>query len=388
MTVYINHVAALCALGGDIADIEKQLFSIAQSPLKTTDEFTPGRGLPLGIVDCDLPTVSEPLFNTRNNRLLQAALHQLDDAIAALKQQISGSRIGVVIGSSTSGIREGELAVNYYRRHGTLPESYDYRQQEIGAPSVFVKNVLQLSGPAWTISTACTSGAKALASAARLIETGVCDVVIAGGADSLCRLTVEGFSALSAVSPDICQPFSVNRQGINIGEGAALFVLSRHPAAVSLRGFGESSDAYHISAPHPEGAGAVAAMEKALRRAQLRPGQIDYLNLHGTATLQNDSMEARAVNQVFGEEIHCGSTKALTGHTLGAAGALEAAFTWLCLQRDDGCLPVHLWDLQYDESLPPLTNMASRRGDGAVKVAMSNSFAFGGNNIALILERL
>lgn len=388
MSIYLHQVAALCALGNSLSEITANLFSASQSPLRSSEAFTPGRPLPLGFVDGDLPVIADAQQNTRNNQLLLAALEQLQPAIDQLKHRFSPSRIGVIIGSSTSGIREGELAVQEHADTGKLPENFDYSMQEIGAPALFVKQQLQLGGPAWTISTACTSGAKALASAQRLIDLGVCDTVIAGGADTLCRLTVEGFSALSAMSSELCLPFSANRQGINIGEGAALFIVSREPAAIALRGYGESSDAHHISAPHPDGLGAIAAMEKALHMAQLTPAEVDYLNLHGTATEQNDSMEARAVHQVFGEAIACGSTKALTGHTLGAAGALEAAFCWLSLQRDDGQLPVHLWDQHYDPELPALTQLASRTSSQPLRIAMSNSFAFGGNNIALLMERL
>lgn len=388
MTVYLQQAAALCALGNNTRAIEEKLFSISQSPLIPSTEFSPANALPLGYVDGGLPDIAEPLLNTRNNRLLLAALQQLQADIDDLKQRVDTARIGVIIGSSTSGIREGEQAVAYHQQVGNLPGNFDYSMQEIGAPALFVQQYLQVSGPAWTISTACTSSAKALASASRLIELGVCDAVIAGGADTLCRLTVEGFSALSAVSHEQCLPFSANRKGINIGEGAALFVVTREPAAIALQGYGESSDAHHISAPHPEGLGAVAAMEQALRMAGKTPADIHYLNLHGTATEQNDSMEARAVHQVFGEGLHCGSTKALTGHTLGAAGALEALFCWLCLKREDGQLPVHLWDGQYDEQLPSLPHMASRKLDRPVSLAMSNSFAFGGNNISLLMEKL
>jgi len=307
--------------------------------------------------------------------------------IGAIKQRFGAARIGVVLGSSTSGIAEGEAAIAHYLHKGHLPDAFHYRQQEISAPSDFVAAELQLCGPAWTISTACTSGAKAIASGARLLALGVCDAVIVGGADSLCKLTVEGFLSLGAVSDEICNPFSLNRKGINIGEAAALMILSRAPSPVRLAGVGETSDAHHISAPEPEGRGAEAAMRSALASANLTPDAIGYINLHGTATEQNDRMESLAVARVFESTIPCGSTKSLTGHTLGAAGALEAVFCYLALLRNDGQLPRHLWDEIRDPQLAPLTGLGTRQVSEPLRSAMSNSFAFGGNNISLILER-
>jgi 3-oxoacyl-[acyl-carrier-protein] synthase-1 len=204
--------------------------------------------------------------------------------------------------------------------------------------------------------------------------------------DSLCRLTVNGFDALDSVSGTTCNPMSRNRNGINIGEAASLFVMSREAGPVCLSGVGESSDAHHISAPHPEGVGARSAIESALSDAALSPEQIGYINLHGTATPQNDSMESRAVTQVFTKAPPCSSTKPLTGHTLGAAGALEAAFSWFTV-TGDGRLPVHWWDGEADEQLPEL--MLVQPGQTlaqAPKHVLSNSFAFGGNNITLILS--
>ncbi len=379
--IYLHQVSALCNLGQG-STLAQQLFSIEQPPLRVTESYSPGRPLPLGQV-ADLPRRAD----TRNNDLLAAALEPMDAAIEQLKAQFGSQRIGAIIGSSTSGIAEGEAAIAAHQRSGQLPAEFHYRQQEIAAPSTFVAEYLGIAGPHWTISTACTSGAKAIASGARLLQLGVCDAVIVGGGDSLCQLTVSGFSALAAVSDQSCNPFSRNRQGINIGEGAALMILSRAPSQVRLAGYGETSDAHHISAPEPQGKGAEAAMRAALAMAGLAPEAIDYVNLHGTATEQNDRMESLATARVFGDKIACGSTKSLTGHTLGAAGALEAAFCYLALLRGDGALPVHLWDGERDPELAPLSNLGARRAAQPLRYAMSNSYAFGGNNISLILER-
>jgi 3-oxoacyl-[acyl-carrier-protein] synthase-1 len=218
----------------------------------------------------------------------------------------------------------------------------------------------------------------------------LCDAVVAGGIDTLCAFTLAGFAALESVSASRCNPLSRNRDGINIGEGAALFLMSREPAAVALRGWGESSDGYHVSAPDPAGAGARRAMEQALSRAGVAAAQIDYVNLHGTATVQNDAMEARLIHEVFGDGVPVSSTKPLTGHALGAAGAMEAGLCWVAMQDDNpsGKLPPHLWDGERDAALPVL-NLAEPGSSAGhyLRWALSNSFAFGGANATLILGR-
>jgi 3-oxoacyl-[acyl-carrier-protein] synthase-1 len=264
----------------------------------------------------------------------------------------------------------------------------------MAAPATFLADWLGLSGPAYCLSTACTSSARALLSAHRLLQQGPCDAVLCGGVDSLCRLTLNGFSALEAVSAERCNPFSFNRQGINIGEGAALFLMTkelmtREQTSIALLGGGASSDAYHISAPQPQGLGAQQAMRKALAAAGVTAEQIDYLNLHGTATAHNDAMESLAVQALFPQGVPCSSTKPLTGHALGAAGALEAAFCWLSLSpyNSDNLLPPHLWDGQAEDRLPHLQLVAqgTRLAHKPQRRLMSNSFAFGGNNLSLIL---
>lgn len=376
--------ALICSLGDDLVAIADALFK-GQPGLIVDDAFTPGRPLPLGRVN-SLPDASRlpAAHRSRNNQLLAAAIEQLEPTLDAFRQRHPQASIGVVLGTSTSGIAETELALAQRQQHGAWPADFHYQHQEIGSPARFVAERLGLtSGPVYTLSTACTSSARALASAKRLLASGACDAVIAGGADSLCGLTVNGFASLEALSDNPCQPFSVNRDGINLGEAAALFLVTAETGGIQLSGYGESSDAYHISAPRPDGSGAVAAMQKALDMARLPATAIDYLNLHGTATRQNDSMEAIAVSQLFGNRVPCSSTKALTGHTLGACGALEAAFCWLALE--EGRLPPQVHDGQLDPELPDLNYAAALTG-GCVR-ALSNSFAFGGNNIALLLEQ-
>lgn len=376
--------ALVCSLGDNLADISQRLFS-GERGLSLTDSYTPGRALPLGQVHVSLPDMQDwpAQHRSRNNQLLAAALQQLTPALAALRARQPQARIGVVLGTSTSGIGESEQAVTYSQRHGEWPQGFSYQAQEIGSPSAFVAEHLGLDGPAYTLSTACSSSARALASGRRLLAMGACDAVIAGGADSLCALTVNGFAALGAVSEQPCLPFSANRGGINIGEAAALFLLTPEAGGIQLAGYGESSDAHHISAPLADGSGALAAMRAALEMAGIAAEQVDYVNLHGTATAQNDSMEAQAIHQLFADRVPCSSTKALTGHTLGACGALEAAFCWLALR--EGCLPPQVSDGVADPALASI-QLASTQA-APLRYALSNSFAFGGNNAALLLER-
>ena len=268
-----------------------------------------------------------------------------------------------------------------------------YRQQELGNLAQHAARYLGVTGPAYTIATACASSAKAFASGRRLIRAGVADAVVVGGADTLCRLALNGFAAVEALSPtNRCTPFSRNRDGIIIGEGAAAFLLQPGDGPVQLLGVGETSDAYHVSAPAPDGAGAAAAMREALADAGLTADEIGYINLHGTGTALNDPMESLAVTSVFGGQVPASSTKAMTGHMLGAAGACEAAFLWLTLSRrdnPDAMLPPHLWDGEAMVDAPPLrlTAVGDRAASCDRMAMISNSFAFAGSNASLVLGR-
>lgn len=337
-------------------------------------------------VDGELPLIPEKFaaHRSRNNQILLAALAQLqpqvDDAIAKYGRE----RIAIVLGTSTSGLHEGDTHVNL-RTHGLPSTTWHYAQQELGDPSRFLSHWLALDGPAYTLSTACSSSARAMISGRRLIETGLVDAAIVGGADTLSRMPINGFHSLESLSPTLCQPFGRDRAGITIGEGAGLMLLTREPQPIALLGVGESSDAYHISAPHPQGEGAIRAINQALTDAQLTPDDVGYINLHGTATQLNDQIESMVVNALFGERVPCSSTKHLTGHTLGAAGITEAAISMLILQRD---LPLPAQDFSLsprDPTLPPCGIIEKPQplasGDPV------NSFAFGGNNASILLGR-
>jgi 3-oxoacyl-[acyl-carrier-protein] synthase-1 len=325
--------------------------------------------------------------SSRNNRLLTILLDQIAPEIAAAKTRYGADRIAIVLGTSTSGIAEGEAAIAERLHGGAWPASYRYSLQELGDPAAFAARHLGVSGPAFVVATACSSSAKAFATARRLIRQGLADAAIVGGIDTLCGLTQAGFGALEARSPEPCNPFSVNRRGITIGEGGAVFLMTPEPGGIALRGVGESSDAHHLSAPDPEGAGALAAMRLALDDAGLGAGDIGYVNLHGTATALNDAMESKAVHSLFGGQLPCSSTKAMTGHTLGAAGAIEAALVWLILSSDwnpERRVPVHIWDELPDPALPALA-LATAEHRLEKPAVLSNSFAFGGSNCALVL---
>lgn len=378
-------MAMLSAMGDSPEQVYERLNS-GLPELTLTDQFSPGDPLPLGLYNGVLPEIpfSEPKWQSRNNRFALASLYQLHSEIDAAVKRYGADRVGVVIGTSTSGISDSEHCLRQRAATGLVPESYDYGLQEMGATAAFVAKQLGVSGPVFGISTACSSGSKALASARRLLRSGLCDAVIAGGVDTMCHLTVQGFSSLEAVSKQLCNPFSVNRNGINIGESAALFLVTEEADGIELAGVGESSDAHHISAPDPSGAGAVRCMTAALSDAGIPAEKISYINLHGTATSLNDQMEARAVAEVFGSEVYCSSTKPFTGHTLGAAGALEAAICWLALRK--GFIPPHHWDGSADPELPAINFVAESCADKKAEYMLSNSFAFGGNNISLILR--
>lgn len=394
MTAYLNALGVICALGSGKAEVAGRLFAGDTSGMQVHPQPVAGRRLPVGAARCALPALpcDDPRHATRNNQLLLAAALEIESDIRTAISRYGQNRIGVVLGTSTTGIQEAAQGIAGLLHDGAFPPGYHYAHQELAAPASFLGEWLQLAGPCYSISTACTSSARALLSAKRLLDAGLCDAVLCGGVDSLSDLTLQGFSALEATSETLCNPFSHNRNGINIGEAAVLFLMTRDTdgeADIALLGGAASSDAHHISAPDPDGRGALSAMRQALARANCTPEQIAYLNLHGTATPHNDAMESVAVAALFPHGVPCSSSKPLTGHTLGAAGALEAAFCWLSLSplNPDQQLPPHRWDGEPDPALPALNLVAAgiRMNPTRPRRMMSNSFAFGGNNISLIL---
>jgi 3-oxoacyl-[acyl-carrier-protein] synthase-1 len=346
----------------------------------------------IGLVDgLEEDPIEGPLaaFDCRTHRLARLGL-EADDfatAIAEACDRYGAERIGVFVGSSTSGIDRTEHA---YRERGPagveLPDWFAYRYTHNAfAPADFVRRYLGLEGVTVAIATACSSSAKAFGSAHRAMTAGLCDAAVVGGVDSLCLTTLYGFNALGLLAPEPCRPWDRHRRGISIGEAAGFALLEspRERGGVALVGYGESSDGYHMSAPQPDGAGAATAIRAALERAGLQPDAIDYVNLHGTGTPANDRTEDRAVISALGHFPPCSSTKGATGHTLGAAGIVEALVSWLALE--DGFLPGTLNTAEVDPELSARLVLATERA--TPQVALSNSFGFGGSNCSLLLER-
>ncbi len=332
-------------------------------------------------------------FDCRNNRLALFALGQdefTQRAQAAIRKY-GASRVGLFLGTSTSGVEKTEKA--YAGRNpetNQLTDEFDYyHTQNIFSVGNFVRKYLALTGPAQVISTACSSSAKVFAAASRYIEAGFCDAAIVGGVDTLCEMTLYGFNSLQLVSSSPCRPFDIQRNGISIGEAAGFALLEKKPKTGDscLLGYGESSDAHHISSPHPEGLGAAMAMRAALQRASLQPAAVDYLNLHGTATPANDRSEDRAVSAVLGSDTACSSTKGWTGHTLGAAGITEAIFCLLGMQYD--FIPGTLNTQVLDETIEINCLLADYNANNKqqVNTVMSNSFGFGGSNCSLLFGK-
>ncbi len=375
---YIQDFSVTCALGDDTAAVADNLFAAAPPLLRESAVLADGRMTPVGRVQA----LGGPAHETRTNRVIAHCYAPLAAAVARARDRFGADRVGVVIGTSVSGIGEGGDAVRARLSDQPWPEHFTLGRQQLGDSARFLAELSGAEGPAYVVSTACTSGARALVSAARLIQADLCDVVISGGADALCELTLNGFSALEAISAKQNNPMSVNREGLNLGEGAGLFIVAREEGPFRLAGWGESADGHHMSAPDPEGAGAEAAMLAALSKAGIKARDVDFVHLHGTATPLNDAMEAGVVARLLGLDTPCASTKPLTGHTLGAAGAVQAALCLLALQRRQ--MPPHLWDGEHDPALPRI-RLAEAGERAPLKHVLSASYAFGGNNAALLL---
>ncbi len=340
-----------------------------------------------GVLPFELPPVPEELlaYDGRPTRMAALLVRQMEASLRAARERWSPGRIGVVLGTSTGCALATELAYDHYLAHGSLPAEYNFRQQHgYAAIADVARHMAGFSGPSWIVSTTCTSSAKPLGSALRLINSGVLDAVLVGGVDTLCRVTLTGFQCLEALSPERCRPFSAERKGINIGEGGAFLLLERTgDARALLEGVGETSDAYHISAPHPQGLGARLALEEALAQAGLAAQDVDVVNAHGTGTALNDVAEGRAILDVLGPEVPVASTKGYTGHALGGAGAMEAVFSIMTLE--DGILPPSLGAEPIEPKLGINVSAQSQRGN--FRRIMSNSFAFGGNNVCVLMRR-
>jgi len=423
MQIYLSAPAVLCCAGENRAAFFDASVRGDQSGIQPVTAAG-GRRFLAGRINSPLPEKApgmeafpaEYAANTRIFRVTASALGQIRPVMEKAVAAYGGGRIGVCLGSCDNGSEASTIAHKAYFAGGAFPEKYDLRFQAPSLLAEYTGEFFGVTGPAITIATACSSSAAAIIRAAEFIRAGYCDAVISGGADIASDTAILGFASLEAVSDTITNPFSKNRKGITLGDGAAFFVLSRDPLSpekILLLGSGESADAYHMTSPREDGAGAVASMRASLSGAGLKPEDIDYINLHGTGTLLNDRMEAFAVKEVFsgpgGKLPLASSTKPVTGHTLGAAGALELALCWMVLARKPpaesaaaletaaaskpgaALAPMHCWDGEYDETLPPL-RFAGKENSFPVgyvpRFCMSNSFAFGGSNVSLIIGSL
>jgi 3-oxoacyl-[acyl-carrier-protein] synthase I len=385
--IRINAFTATCAAGAGRAALLAALRA-SRSGLRINDFGRAPLATWIGRVD-GLEVAALPAecsaYDCRNNRLAWHGLNQdgFREAVGAARQRYGAGRVAVVLGTSTASIGATEEAYERLTPAGEFPQ--DLRRAVVHTPhstADFLQRALGLENVAVTVATACSSSAKAFAQGARLLELGVCDAVLVGGVDTLCGSVLFGFNSLELVSREPCRPFDAERAGINIGEAAAFALLEREGAGPQLSGTGESSDAHHMSSPHPSGRGARLAMSDALASGGVDARDVDYINLHGTASLMNDEIEAQAIAEIFPARTHASSTKGWTGHTLGAAGALEAVLTLLSLES--GLMPGNLNTRRLDGACGPQIRLPNAAG--AVRHAMSNSFGFGGSNCVLLLS--
>ena len=391
-SVYLEDLGLVCSLGVGKRAVWDAVSSASTAGIRRSQ--VSGRDFFLGTVPRDLYALdlASP-FNNRTNAILRVALDEIAQGAARAIAKYGSDRVAVLIGSCDNGSELSLEALSRYRATGAFPEGYGLECQRADLPARFAAEYLGATGPVLACSTACASSASALVGARNLLRSGACDAVIAGGVDIVSAAVALGFSALEAVSDEPCRPFSKDRKGITLGEGAAVFLVTKErlsPSAPRLLGAGESADAHHMTAPDPEGRGAALAMERALCDAGLSARDIDYVNLHGTGTPLNDAMESRAVARVFPQGVPASSTKSMTGHTLGAAGALELGICWLALSREynaESKVPPQIWAGSPDPELPSLDIATVGRTSARLDSCMSNSFAFGGCNVSLIVGK-
>ncbi len=378
--VYINAYSAVANTGDNISCMFQNILKEGADFLAPDDSVVKGSSFYLGRIKTELPEIKDEKYNLRCNRILLYCVEQIKDKIDAAVARYGNDRVGIVIGTTNSGVDEYEL-------------SGDIDHSQIGNPAGFLHKFLGLNGYYSGVSTACTSGIKAFSTAKKLLDNNVCDAVIAGAADALCKMPVFGFHSLEVLSDKPSIPFSKNRNGINIGEGAGVFLLEKEPdskSSVLLCAIGETSDAYHCATPDPEGVQAAKAIEIALSDSGLKSEDISYINLHGTGTISNDLMEANAVYKVFKNSVPVSSTKSQTGHCLGASAAVEAALCCAMLDdavNRDGYLLPHKFDGEYDDKLPQLSLVKYGQKSDKIKYVMNNSFGFGGSNAVMILGK-
>ncbi len=390
MKIYLSRPGVFSAAGKNAEELWRSLLNGDQSGIKHYETFS-GSTFFAARIDENALAPSTGRFDMKIIRIEEAALKQIENIIEKAKSKYGEKRIAVCVGSCDNGTELSIAGHRKYFENGTFPEDYSIEMQGADYVSTFIAEKYGLTGPVCTFSTACSSSAGAIIKAAELIKSGLCDAAVAGGIDIASDTTLDGFASLEAISEKITNPFSKNRSGITLGDGAAFFLLSKEPLdesmpKICLLGYGESCDAHHMTSPDPSGIGAKKAIEKALSNAKIKPEEVDYINLHGTGTNFNDSMEAKAVDAVLGTyKVPCSTTKPITGHTLGAAGALELAICFAAITNN--LLPPQIWDGVFDEEMPELNFVNKNNNLHQTKICLSNSFAFGGANACLVIKK-
>ncbi len=392
MKIYLSNPALICAAGKNPREFFESLINGNQKGIKKVHCDIAGPEVDAdfyaGKIDDSLLKPTGDQYDMRLLQILEAALEELSPSVEKAVEKYGANRIGTCLGSCDNGSELSLKGHKTFFETGTFPKDYSLTVQSADYPALYTSRRFGLKGISLAFSTACSSSASAIIKARELIISGLCDAVIAGGVDIASSTVLLGFNSLEAVSHEITNPFSANRHGITLGEGASFFLLSKDDldqTGIILAGTGESADASHMTAPLADGSGAAQAMLQALSEAGLNPDQIDYVNLHGTGTKLNDSMEGKAACKIFGNlKVPMSSTKPMTGHTLGAAGSLELAACFLAIKNQQ--LPLHLWDGVQDPDIPSLNLVKSPKPEGTIRTAMSNSFAFGGCNASLIIS--
>lgn len=378
MEYVLKNLGFVCALGANHEDIIKNASIGNVSGMLGLDIMVGGEKVPFG---------RAPISRKHAVRfcdLIDTALEQIKADIDLLKKFYDVNRIGIIVGSSNTAVHEAQKHIESALNQNVNIDKSVLKELELGAVSDYIREKTGFMGPAYTVSTACSSSLKVFQSARQLMESGICDVMLVGGVDGQCDFALNGFNALGALSKNHTNPMSKNRDGINLGESAALFIMEKGCCGIKLLGIGESSDAYHLTSPDPTGAGAIASMNAALKDANLTNKDIDFINMHGTGTIANDAMESIAINNVFGDDVLCASTKPLTGHTLGAAGATSMGLSWLMLKHQF-VIP-HIYDGEYADDCAKIT-LAKIGDEKSISRILCNAFAFGGSNASLIMGK-
>ena len=366
---------ALCNLGGNIGEIYNKAIAGNIECFDYLEGYIQDENIRIGLIKEDLPAIENPDYNIRCNKLLFKNIKLLKDKIAYLKKKYSPEKIGVIVATTNSGTCEFETTNN--KSHFAF-----------STPALFIKQYLKLNGFYASVSTACSSGIKTFSMAQDLMESGICDAVISANVDSLSKVPIYGFRSLEVLSNKPSIPFSKNRSGMNIGEASAIFIIEKEGhTGTEIVGIGESSDIYHSTTPDPNGVESIKAIKNALRQANLKPDDIDYINAHGTGTIANDIMEANSISKIFSNSIPVSSTKPMTGHCLGAAAGIETALCLKLMDNFDGRLYPHIYDNNYDETLPKLNLVEKDKKYKKCNLCMCNSFGFSGTNAIMIMRK-